>query len=136
MHRIVTKDATMELYELSSDTDVCCTLTYEERFDASETEVGDWVAAIYDDKWYYGVVQELILEQEELQIQFLKKEGSRIVTFTKHMFEQRTTCVPFCRVICKVQTPSAEASRGRGSRTFKFAADDCETINNKFQNMK
>lgn len=107
MHRIMTNNNTLVLYELSTDSLVCCTLTYEERFHAGETEIVDWVAAIYDE-----------IEQEDLQIQFLMKDGDRSVTFTRSNFEQHTTCVPFCRVVTKVTTPTTETSRRRGSRTY------------------
>lgn len=30
MHRIVARDNSIDLFELSSDTDICCTLSYEE----------------------------------------------------------------------------------------------------------
>lgn len=91
MHRVVANENSMDLYELSTDETVCCTLTLDDRFDAAETEIGDWVAAVYDESWYFGKIIAIILDHEELEVKFLKTPGNRISTFTNAAYEKNST---------------------------------------------
>ena len=50
-------------------------ITYVLRFSENDTKtpkVGDWVAAVYDDKWYVGKVMELDSDDNEAFVSFME----------------------------------------------------------------
>lgn len=132
MHCVVAKDCALDLYELSTDETICCTLSFEEAFDGKDVEPGEWIAAIYEREWYHGKIKSVMSSNDELKVDFLSNPGELISTFTRKSFEKCATIVPFCNVICKVASPTRQ---GR-SRTFHFAPETKQDVVAKFEKMQ
>jgi hypothetical protein len=89
--------------------------------------VGDWVAAVYDDEWYFGEVIAIDVEHEECEITYLKEPGSNVKnkTFTR---ENKNCYVPYGQILQKIPTPKSN----RNGRTFTWSETTREEIHKKF----
>jgi hypothetical protein len=76
---------------------------------SSEFKVGDFVAVVYDAKWFIGKIEEIDREENDCEVNFL--------TNAKHMFRWPTTpdllWVDQTHILCKVKSlvPSGKSAR-------------------------
>ena len=79
--------------------------------ESSTFEVGKYVACMYDEDWYIGIVEARSEEQQDLHIKFMQKGA------TGHSLlwpQKDDTCwIPFQDVICTVDVPSTKGASGR-----------------------
>ncbi len=74
-------------------------------------------------------MKKVFVELEELHVKYFKEPAGTKVTFST--FERSSTCVPWCQVVMKVQTPSTSKSR-----FYKFDEDVNKKVVAKFEKMK
>jgi hypothetical protein len=103
--------------------------TETERIEDTDPEqkvkVGDFVAVVYDAKWFLGKIEEIDREENDCEINFL--------TNAKHMFRWPTTpdllWVDQTHILCKVKSlvPS-----GKSARLYKVNSDEKDAIKEKY----
>jgi hypothetical protein len=105
-----------DTYVTSSDGD-----SIEESYDA-----GDFVACVYDGKWYVGEIMNVDKEDKDIEIKFMEK--------TKELFrwprKEDKIWVPFSNVLCAVSPPTP---CGKSQRNYKISNDDVRKITSEFQ---
>jgi hypothetical protein len=128
-HKYVPDNEKLYLFETSNDEMHFGMVTRSTDPDIGATDliIGDWVAAVYDDQWYYGEVMEIDLEHEEYKIHYLKEPGSnpKNKSFTR---ENRSCFVPYGQVLQKISTPKSS----RNGRTFTWSEATREEVQQKF----
>ncbi|KXJ26080.1 hypothetical protein AC249_AIPGENE6483 [Exaiptasia diaphana] len=101
--------------------------------DATATSInvhaGDWVAAVYEKKWYIGQVKDVDEDDQDAKISFSVETRSRPVSF-KWLATPDELWVSFEMILAVIQEPS---SCGRTTRTFQFKAETIEMISSLFE---
>lgn len=79
--------------------------------DLHEITVGKFVAAVYDDKWYIGMVETVELENEDFLINFMLPNGP---ARSFHWPTAKDLCwVPLRHILCTIPVPSLTTGQGR-----------------------
>jgi len=100
-----------------------------ERQDPTAFQPGQYVAALYDQKWYIGVIIDRSDEGEDIQVKFMastQRSGGYRLTWPRH---DDVCWIPFQHVICTVPAPQAY---GSGARQYQLDDLVVKTITAKF----
>lgn len=91
---------------------------------------GHYVAAVYDFKWFIGLVTDIYEEDSDIMISFMKQSVSNVKHF---LWPQKTDelWVPVSHILCKISPPSTSTGR-----TYSICDDDFSTIADAFQQFK
>ena len=85
----------------------------EETLDATTCQPGQYVAAIYDHKWYIGLIADRSDEGEDILVKFMKTTQSK-ESYRLTWPRQDDTCwVPFQHVLCFIPAPQALSNSAR-----------------------
>ena len=72
--------------------------------------IGSFVAAMYDKKWYIGIVENVDQDNKDALIKFMHPHGpSPSFHWPKH---ENVCWIPHHHVICVVETPNLTTARG------------------------
>ena len=87
--------------------------------------LSEYVACMYDEKWWIGVVDEVSEVEQDVKINFLHPPGHS----PSFQWPRRLdVCwVPITDVICQIQAPVTATGR-----VYKISEEDCRKINTKF----
>lgn len=89
---------------------------------------GDWVAAVYDDKWYVGKVLEVDLVEKDAQISFMH-DARRQGGFLKWPTSPDDLWIDLKSVLAIIEAPSP---CGRRQRQYKLNADTVSMVESLF----
>ena len=138
-HRFVPVDnlRTVNMYRLSGDPFYTAVLVSAvasvEQLLKGTTEmitpaVGQYVAAIYDNEWYVGMVTERSEEHGDVTINFMSRNiNTNIIAWPSHKDE---CAVPLQNVLCLISTPAVSGSTGR---QYKLSQDNVTLIMQKYE---
>ena len=92
----------------------------------SSINVGDYVAAIYEKRWYIGTVDEIDREDRDCQINFMEKAKAlfKWPNFPDKLWIREKD------LICKIEKPQKV---GKTGRLFKLNKSDSELVDNLFK---
>ncbi|XP_071500413.1 uncharacterized protein [Diadema antillarum] len=92
-------------------------------------ETDDWVAAVYDERWYIGKVIES--DEEDVHISFMaQSSGSHLEDKFKWPQKKDEIWVSRKEVLCHIEEPKRDAI---SKRLFKLSANQKQTIENVFK---
>jgi hypothetical protein len=100
----------------------------EETQDTTAYQPGHYVAAVYDQKWYIGIIIDLS-DEEDIQVKFMsstKRSGSYRLTWPRH---DDVCWVHFQHIICMVLAPQAY---GSGARQYQLDDSIVQTVIAKY----
>ena len=85
--------------------------------------LGDYLAVVYDDKWWIGIVTEINLEEIDAEVKFLHSRGPS----TYFNWPQRGDyCfIPNLNILKKLSVPQACSNSGRN---FVFETSEIEEV--------
>ena len=86
-------------------------------------EVGDYVAAVYDDAWYIGLVSDS--DESEVEVNFMQKK-KQLYQWPK---QEDLIWIKRDEVLCKIESPVAT---GKSKRMFKLESGTEEEIVKRF----
>ena len=83
---------------------------------------GKYIACIYDEKWYIALIHECSHENQDVRVQFMKRNGLLLYWFEN---DHRNQCwVPLQHIICNVEVPIL----GSSSRKYTLSRNDFDNI--------
>ncbi|KAK3104833.1 hypothetical protein FSP39_011252 [Pinctada imbricata] len=100
--------------------------------DEKNPEIGDFVAACYESKWYIGKVLEYDSREKETKINFMEKSGKLLNTFRWPSLKDELW-IPTTDILIIIPPPTAT---GKSSRLFKFDNMVIDLIENQFKKAK
>ncbi|XP_054262091.1 uncharacterized protein LOC128986031 [Macrosteles quadrilineatus] len=87
--------------------------------------IGDWVAVVYDDLWYPGIIERKM--DENVEITFMKRNGK--VLHWPSTPDKQTVAIH--TILCKILEPPLPTS----SRQFKLPSQEFQRIDQTFNNV-
>ena len=131
---------TVNMYRLSGDpfytaVSVSAVVSVEQLLLKGTTEmitpaVGQYVAAIYDNEWYVGMVTERSEEHGDVTINFMTRNiNTSIIAWPSRKDE---CAVPLQNVLCLISTPAVSGSTGR---QYKLSQDNLSLIMQKLMRL-
>jgi len=101
----------------------------ETHLDPAAYQPGQYIAAVYDQTWYIGVIVDRSDEAEDIQVKFMtstQRSGSYRLTWPRH---DDICWIPFQHVICIVPAPQAF---GSGARQYQLDDSMLKIVKAKF----
>ena len=90
--------------------------------------IGPYVAAIYDNKWYVGIVTERSEENGDVTINFMSRNiNTNIIAWPSHKDE---CAVPLQNVLCLISAPVTTGSTGR---QYTLSHDNLSLVMQKYE---
>jgi hypothetical protein len=125
-HRISIKDNKIMAFETSDDLEPLTSRSMnnnsvESTFVIDESMKSDWVVCQYDRKWYLGIIRDVNISENEIQIDFWKSAtpNRRGLLFTS---ENKNCWIPVAHLIKRIAPPKAS----RTGRTVTVPLSDQE----------
>ena len=101
----------------------------ETHLDPAAYQPGQYIAAVYDQTWYIGVIVDRSDEAEDIQVKFMtstQRSGSYRLTWPRH---DDICWIPFQHVICIVPAPQ---TFGSGARQYQLDDSMLKIVKAKF----
>ena len=120
---------TIAFKRLSSDTTFAGTFKFGGTMrSVSDLQVGVYVAVVYDDAWYVGLVEELNAKDQEAFINFMHPKNPDGYISWPNRTDKCLT--PINKVLAKIPVPS---STSLASRTYKLSKKEHKSITLSFK---
>ena len=128
-HHFVPLDGKLEMRRVSGDkywmTVDLVTDTASTSFNKHNCHPGMYLACVYDNEWYIGIVREISEDSDDVFIKFLKKDGVNFMWPRK----EDECWVPFVNVLAQVNSLVAQ---GHGARTYRISENEFQYISETF----
>lgn len=98
----------------------------------NEYQPGQYVACIYDKKWYVGIIDERSDENNDVHVKFMNK-SKRIGTLSWPSDHRNECYVPIQDIICTISAPEMQ---GHGGRQYNLSSKDNDCIMALLPNFK
>ena len=95
----------------------------------------DWVAAVYEGKWYVGKVLEVNLEDGDANISFLQ-HFSKCDNTLREPLQPDELWIHFAAVLAVIDPPVPTGKRGRQYKLNKDTVDMIEQLRSEFLRKK
>ena len=132
-HKFVPTLGGLKLFRLSADT--LSTMISKEKSASelrhSDLKEGQYVAVVYDTKWYIGIVEQKCMENEDIYVSFMSCCGPSHNLFWPQRKEE--SWVPLIHVLTRVSVPTVS---GRSGRQYKLDEDDIKNVEHFFECFK
>ena len=124
-HKFVPTLGGLKLFRLSADT--LSTMISKEKSASelrhSDLKEGQYVAVVYDMKWYIGIVEQKCMENEDIYVSFMCCCGPSHNLFWPHWKEE--SWIPLIHVLTRVSVPTVSGCSGR---QYKLDEDDIKNV--------
>jgi hypothetical protein len=95
----------LHMFRISSDT---IGISTNPPVQGRNFKAGQYVAAMYDEDWYVGIIEEVCLDHNDALIKFMHPKGpTRSLSWPRHVDE---CYVPLDHILCSIQAPSTSSS--------------------------
>lgn len=132
-HKFVPTPDGLKMFRLSADT--LSTMISREKSASdlkhSDLKQGQYVAVVYDVKWYIACIERKCIENEDIYVSFMHRcEPSQNLFWPERKEE---SWVPLIHVLTRVSVPTVS---GRSGRQYKLDDDDIKKVQHCFECFK
>ena len=97
-------------------------------FNKHNCHPGMYLACVYDNEWYIGIVREISEDSDDIFIKFTKQDGVNFMW----PIEEDECWVSFVNVLAQVNSLVAQ---GHGARTYRVSENELQYVSETFLDM-